>query len=122
MFYAKHGETIIAMSIILFGNGQMHYHLSASRREFQNLAPTNLLLYEAACFGCSIGLKTFHLGGGLGSRQDHLYHFKKQFNRQEDCQFSIGRLIVDEQIYRRLWNLNFDGKETGFFPAYRAKE
>lgn len=122
MFYAKLNEEIIAMSIILFGGGQMHYHLSASRKEFQNLAPTNLLLYEAACFGCAMGLKTFHLGGGLGSRQDHLYHFKKQFNRQEDCQFSIGRLIVDEQIYNRLWTLNFGGKETGFFPAYRAKE
>lgn len=122
VFYARLGEEIIAMSIILFGNGQMHYHLSASRQEFQNLAPTNLLLYEAACFGHSIGCKTFHLGGGLGSRQDHLYHFKKQFNRQKDCQFSIGRLIVDEQIYHRLWELNYGGKETGFFPAYRAKE
>ncbi len=120
IFYAKLEDEIIAMSIILYGNGRLHYHLSASRKEYQNLAPTNLLLYEAACFGYSIGAKTFHLGGGLGSRQDHLYSFKKQFNRQEDCQFSIGKLIVDEQVYKRLWKLNTDEKETGFFPAYRA--
>lgn len=120
VFYAKLGDEIIAMSIIMYGNGQLHYHLSASRREYQNLAPTNLLLYEAACFGCNIGAKTFHLGGGLGSRQDHLYSFKKQFNRQQDCQFSVGKLIVNEQVYKRLWELNRSGEETGFFPAYRA--
>ncbi len=120
VFHAEHEGETIAAAIILFGNGQLHYHLSASRAEYQSLAPTNLLLFEAACFGCSIGAKTFHLGGGLGSRQDHLYSFKKQFNRQEDCQFSVGKLIVNEQIYNRLWELNNHNKETGFFPAYRA--
>lgn len=122
MFYAKLEDEVIAMSIILFGGTQLHYHLSASKKEFQGYAPTNLILYEAACFGCSIGAKTFHLGGGLGSRQDHLYSFKKQFNRQEDCQFSIGRLIADKEVYNRLWTLNNNKKETGFFPAYRDIE
>ncbi len=119
VFYAKLGQEIIAMSVIMFGGGQLHYHLSASKKEFQSYAPTNLLLYEAACFGCSIGAKTFHLGGGLGSRQDHLYSFKKQFNRQQDCQFSVGRLIVNETVYQRLRELNNAKKETGYFPAYR---
>ncbi|MGN1159573.1 MAG: lipid II:glycine glycyltransferase FemX [Lachnospiraceae bacterium] len=119
VFYAKLHDEIIAMSIVMFGNGAMHYHLSASKREYQSYAPTNLILYEAACFGCNIGMKTFHLGGGLGSRMDHLYSFKKQFNRQEDCRFSIGRMIVNEPVYNRLWELNNGRKETGFFPAYR---
>ena len=119
VFSAKLGEKTIAMSIILYGNGQLHYHLSASRKEYQSYAPTNLLLYEAACFGSSIGMKTFHLGGGLGSREDSLYHFKKQFCRYEDTQFSIGRAVFDREAYERLRRLNNDAKETGFFPAYR---
>lgn len=119
VFSAKLGTETIAMSIILYGNGQLHYHLSASKIEYQSYAPTNLLLYEAACFGNSIGMKTFHLGGGLGSREDSLYHFKKQFNRREDTQFSIGRAIFDKTAYERLRELNNDTKETGFFPAYR---
>lgn len=122
VFYAKIDAEVIAMSIILFGNGAMHYHLSASKREYQSFAPTNLILYEAACFGSHIGMKTFHLGGGLGSRMDHLYSFKKQFNRQEDCRFCIGRLTVNEAVYQRLRELNNGAKETGFFPAYRDGE
>lgn len=122
VFYAKLNDEMIAMSIILFENGRLHYHLSASKREFQGYAPTNLILYEAACFGCGIGAKTFHLGGGLGSRKDHLYHFKKQFNRQEDRAFCIGRLVLDGQAYERLRELNNHKKETGYFPAYRDAE
>lgn len=119
VFYARLKEETIAMSIILFGSGQMHYHLSASKKEYQSFAPTNLLLYEAARFGSALGMKTFHLGGGLGSREDALYHFKKQFNRQEDRQFSIGRAVFDRAVYDRLRELDNGGKETGFFPAYR---
>lgn len=122
VFSAKLGTETIAMSIILYGNGQLHYHLSASRKEYQSYAPTNLLLYEAACFGNSIGMKTFHLGGGLGSREDSLYHFKKQFNRYEDTQFSIGRAVFDKEAYERLRELNNHRKETGYFPAYRDTE
>jgi len=51
IFYAVFEDRIISMSIILFANKQMHYHLSATDREYRNLAPTNLLLYEAACWG-----------------------------------------------------------------------
>lgn len=119
IFYAvREGETI-AMSIIFYGNGQLHYHLSASKREAQCYAPTNLLLYEAALFGYRIGMKTFHLGGGLGSHEDALYHFKKQFNRGEDTSFAIGSAIYNEEIYARLRELNNHSKETGFVPAYR---
>ena len=66
MFYAVYEGQIIAMSIILFANRQMHYHLSGSMIEYRNLAPSNLLLYEAALWGCKQGYRTFHLGGGVG--------------------------------------------------------
>lgn len=119
IFYAKLGEEIIGMSIIMYDGNALHYHLSASKREYLSYAPTNLLLYEAACWGNRIGAKTFHLGGGLGSRQDALYHFKKQFNRQEDCVFQVGRGIFNKEIYEQLCTVNKVDRETGFFPAYR---
>jgi len=40
IFYAVFEDRIISMSIILFANKQMHYHLSATDREYRNLAPT----------------------------------------------------------------------------------
>ena len=115
---------LIAMSIILFANKQMHYHLSGSMIEYRNMAPTNLLLYKAALWGCEQGYKTFHLGGGVGSGEDSLYKFKAAFNRKSDYQFSIGKEVFDQGKYDRLVAIRvandceFD-KESHYFPLYR---
>ena len=125
MFYAVLNNEIIAMSIMLFANSQMHYHLSGSLLEYRNLAPSNLLLYKAALWGCEQGFKTFHLGGGVGSGEDNLYKFKAAFNRNSNYQFSIGKEIFNEAEYNELVSLrasqdaSFD-KESNFFPLYRA--
>ncbi|WP_265447571.1 lipid II:glycine glycyltransferase FemX [Acetivibrio straminisolvens] len=124
MFYAVFESKIISMSIILFSNQQMHYHLSASDRNYKNLAATNLLLYEAACWGCENGYKTLHLGGGLGSREDSLYQFKKGFNKNSNTCFSIGKKIFDNEKYNELIEIrkqdqSFDENKL-FFPVYRG--
>ena len=125
MFYAVYEGQIIAMSIMLFGNKQMHYHLSGSALEYRNLAPSNLLLYKAALWGCEHGYKTFHLGGGVGSGEDNLYKFKAAFNKMSDYQFSIGKQVFDQEKYDELVAIraaedsNFK-KESKFFPLYRA--
>jgi len=125
VFYAVYETIPIAMSIILFANYQMHYHLSTSNREYQHLAPTNLLLYEAACWGSENGYKTFHLGGGLGSSEDSLYKFKSSFNRNSDNTFEIGKKIFNNEKYEALVNiLSANGAieiDTKFFPQYRAE-
>ena len=125
MFYAVLNGEIIAMSIMLYGKNQMHYHLSGSRIEYRNLAPSNLLLYKAAVWGCEQGFKTFHLGGGVGSEEDNLYKFKAAFNRNSNYQFSIGEQIFNQDVYNELVRMR---KETDrsfddashFFPLYRA--
>lgn len=125
MFYAVLNGEIIAMSIMLFANKQMHYHLSGSMTEFRNLAPSNLLLYKAALWGCEQGYKTFHLGGGVGSGEDNLYKFKAAFNKNSDYQFSIGKQIFNQERYEELVKIrkesdsNFD-ETSHFFPLYRA--
>ena len=125
MFYAVLDGQIIAMSIMLFANKQMHYHLSGSMMEYRHLAPSNLLLYKAALWGCEQGYKTFHLGGGVGSGEDNLYKFKAAFNRKSDYQFSIGKEVFDQQKYDELVaerasrDNGFD-RESRFFPLYRA--
>lgn len=125
MFYAVLNEQIIAMSIMLFANKQMHYHLSGSLLEFRNLAPSNLLLYKAALWGCEHGFKTFHLGGGVGSGEDNLYKFKAAFNKNSDYQFSIGKQVFDQEKYdelvgiRRTSDPTFDDS-SHYFPLYRA--
>lgn len=125
MFYAIMNGEIISIAIMLFTNQQMHYHLSGSLTEYRNLAPSNLMLYKAALWGCEHGYKTFHLGGGVGSGEDNLYKFKAAFNRNSDYQFSIGKEIFDQEKYDELIalrakeDMNFD-PESSFFPLYRS--
>ena len=124
MFYAVLNDEPIAMSIILYANRQMHYHLSGSLLEYRILAPSNLLLYQAALWGYEHGFKTFHLGGGVGSGEDNLYKFKAAFNRKSNLQFSIGKEIFDQEKYDHLVAIRaandyeFD-KDSHFFPLYR---
>lgn len=123
IFYALYNQKVISMSMILFGNESMHYHLSASDRVYQNLAATNLLLYEAACWGCENGYKSFHLGGGLASKEDSLFKFKKAFNKNSETYFSIGKKIFDQEKYDELIEIRLQENEfdidTTFFPKYR---
>lgn len=125
LFYATLDGKIIMMAIMLFCNGQMHYHLSGTLVEYKSLAPNNLLLYEAALWGCEHGIRSLHLGGGVGSENDSLFEFKKGFNRQSDCQFSIGKEIFDQEMYDKMVeerlarDPEFD-KDCRFFPAYRG--
>ena len=125
LFYATYNGVIIAMSIILFANEQMHYHLSGSLGEYRYLAPSNLLLYKAALWGCDKGFKTFHMGGGIGSGEDNLYKFKAAFNKNTDCQFSIGKEIYNQELYDKLVMIRASktpefNNDSNYFPLYRA--
>lgn len=120
MFYAVLNEKVIAMSIIMHCNKQLHYHLSASDREYLKYAPTNLLLYEAACWGCENGYESLHLGGGLGAKHDGLYKFKKSFTKEEDTNFYIGKKIFNYVTYTELCKIHKNESERNeYFPKYR---
>ena len=84
----RHGHCLVHHAV---GEWADELPPSGSRREYQSLAPTNLLLYEAALWGCETGCKTLHLGGGVGSGEDSLFAFKKSFYRGEPCRYHIGK-------------------------------
>ena len=124
-FYAEYEGRIISISIIMYANGHMHYHLSGSLMEYRHLAPSNLLLNEAALWGSSMGFRTFHLGGGVGAGEDNLYKFKKAFNRNSNNKFAIGKEIINKDIYDRLVEQRVRkdkdfNPDSSFFPLYRA--
>ena len=125
IFYALYEGKKIAMSMMLYSNGRMHYHLSGSVLEYRYLAPSNLLLYEAAKWGCSKGLRSLHLGGGVGAGEDNLFRFKREFNRNSDVSFGIGKQICNQRLYDQLVDFCVNKKpgfDTGntFFPLYRT--
>lgn len=120
VFWAEKDGRAIAASILLMANGRMNYHLSGSLRAFNPLAPSNLLLYEAAVWGCENGYKTLYLGGGVGSGEDSLFKFKRSFYRNELHRFHIGRKVFSEENYERLLKMRTEIKNPNFFPKYRG--
>ena len=120
IFQAEKDGKVIAASILLHCNGRMNYHLSGSLREYRPLAPTNLLLYEAARWGCENGCRTLYLGGGVGSGEDSLFRFKRAFSRGELNHFFIGKKICDPEKYDMLTALRSGIRNEGYFPKYRG--
>lgn len=120
VFYAVYEKKVIAASIMLAANGFMNYHLSGSLREYSKLAPTNLLLYEAALWGNANGYNTLYLGGGVGSEEDSLFKFKKAFYRKDDLNsFYIGKKTFIEEKYNQLVSMR-PPIVSGYFPKYRV--
>ena len=111
---------MIAASIMLFANGRMNYHLSGSVREYSTFAPTNLLLYTAALWGCENGYKTLYLGGGVGSGEDSLFKFKRSFFKGDLHHFYIGKRIFIRERYDELLAKRTNIENKGYFPEYRG--
>lgn len=120
IFYAELDGIVIAISIMIFANGKLSYHLSGSLKEYQGLAPSNLMLWKASEWGNEKSLKSFHLGGGVGSSEDSLLRFKKAFYRGELCRYYIGKKVFDSGLYQKLVNLRVLDQKTSFFPVYRG--
>jgi serine/alanine adding enzyme len=110
---------IVASAICLRGDRWLHYHLGATADSARDLGASNLLLYEAARWGQGQGLEEFHLGGGAGAKEDSLFAFKQRFSPNGRREFWVGKLVHDEEAYRRLSG-GADIDVAGFFPAYRA--
>ena len=119
VFWAEKDGEVIAASIMLAANGRMNYHLSGSLREYSSLAPTNLLLYKAALWGCANGCKALYLGGGVGSGEDSLFKFKRAFYKGELNHFYIGKKVFNQEKYDELLQMR-EPIESGYFPKYRA--
>ncbi len=120
VFWAEKDGKVIAASIMLATNKLMNYHLSGSLREFSSLAPTNLLLYEAALWGCANGYKTLYLGGGVGSGEDSLFKFKRAFYKGDLYSFYIGKKVYNQKKYGELLAMRSEINNHGYFPKYRG--
>lgn len=121
LFTAYLGDMAIASSIMLYAGKYMNYHLSGQLFDYRRYAGTNMILYEAAKWGCEHGYDWLHLGGGLGAQEGPLYDFKKSFYKKgDDKLFHVGRKILNPLLYDELVNMRGELPENNFFPRYRA--
>lgn len=105
VFYANCQNSIIGSALVLYNSKYMHYHLAGAKKEYMNLAPGNLLVYELACWGHKKGIGELHLGGGIEEAADSLYSFKKSFNKNGETDFYIGANIFLPDRFYQLVNL-----------------
>jgi serine/alanine adding enzyme len=117
-FDAEIDGEVVASALCLATPPWLHYHLSGTTDAGRTTGSSTLVLLEAARWAQANGYERFHLGGGLGGKEDSLHHFKARFDPEGLVPAAVGKAIHDEDAYRRLSG----GSEVvfeGFFPAYR---
>lgn len=107
-------------------NGISQYHLGGTSDAYLADAPIKLVFDEARRWAKAQGCAVFHLGGGVGSRQDALFNFKAGFSDHRR-EFRTWRWIVDPERSEALdrarsqWARasGLSVQEGEFFPPYR---
>ena len=59
-------------------------------------------------------------GGRSNSSKDNLYLFKRQFGKNTEFDFYIGKKVWNNKIYNKICKIMGVCEDEDFFPAYRA--
>jgi dTDP-4-amino-4,6-dideoxygalactose transaminase len=127
LFVATVGGKAAAAGMFTICDGVVQYHLGGTRNEFLKLSPMTLIFDTVRLWANKIGAHAFHLGGGVGAKQDSLFHYKAGFsNRRHD--FATWRWVVAPETYRELCEQQaranqLQGLEPAsaeYFPTYRC--
>lgn len=120
---AIYEEKTIAMGFYFVYNSYIHTHLSGTLSEYLQLSPAYVLRYALTEWGKENGYHLIHHGGGTtDDPEDSLYKFKKQFGKNTEFEFHIGKRKWNQEIYDLLCKENAVDKNTAFFPAYRSED
>jgi GNAT superfamily N-acetyltransferase len=110
----------IAGSVFLETGGVVQAHIVATKPSYRREEPTRFLVSECVEWGRQRGCTDLHLGGGVGGREDSIFHFKKGFSRRRH-EFFTFRAVLDPTAYAELTSAGQEPSPdvTGYFPAYR---
>jgi hypothetical protein len=119
-FDARIEGELVASALCLAASPWLHYHFGATSELGRSSGAGNLVLVEAARWAQARGFDLFHLGGGVGGREDPLFRFKERFYEYGRRDAYIGKVVHDESGYAALTGRG-EGDLSGFFPAYRGQ-
>lgn len=118
---AIYQKDTIAMGFYFKYEKYIHIHLSGTLTEFIKLSPAYILRFGIVEWGKENGYEYIHHGGGRSNDPtDSLYKFKKQFGKNTDFYFYIGKKIWNNDVYEKLCDKLNVNSDTEFFPAYRS--
>lgn len=108
---------VISSSIILFGEDIVHYHFTGNNPLYKKLNANTIVLYKTALLAQKMKKRLFDLGGGIIN--GNTAEFKKLLVKEDGIYpYYVGKRVLDEEIYRRMIEINGANK-SDFFPAYR---
>lgn len=117
LFVALAPDQRVASGAILTGSGRTAcFFLGGSAARDLPMAPSKLVYDEMIRWSAANGYRQLLLGGGLGAREDSLFHFKKGFSRATAPFFTL-RMVTARDRYDELAS----HCESLFFPPYRAE-
>jgi lipid II:glycine glycyltransferase (peptidoglycan interpeptide bridge formation enzyme) len=118
-------QEVAAAGLFTTVNGITQYHLSGTADKYLKESPSKMLCEAIYAFSKQVGNEFFHLGGGLGGRNDSLFRFKAGFSNLR-LDFFTYRMILDKrknallmELWRQKCAVAEDKFNTDFFPSYR---
>ncbi len=117
---ASESGEIMAGALFIYTGNIVQYHLAGTAEEYLARTPMKLILDEVRISSTKENYKYFHLGGGVGSKEDSLFKFKSGFSDRYD-QFKLWKYIVQPDIYEKLVEKRKNEIEDfNYFPLYRG--
>ena len=114
------GSELICGAIILLSNEVIRNHLSATAADYLKESPSKLMTDEISMIGRRTGKKVFHLGGGVGGKEDNLFKFKRHFSDLL-INDTLWCYIANKEVYNALVEMRVSDEDVNseFFPLYR---
>lgn len=121
LFLARLEGEVICAGLFSSCRGIVQYHLGGTTTAHLALAPMKLVFDQVRHWAAEQGATHLHLGGGVGSREDELFRFKRGFSERTHA-FQVWQWVLDPARYAELCARTFGDDEatgSGFFPRYR---
>jgi lipid II:glycine glycyltransferase (peptidoglycan interpeptide bridge formation enzyme) len=89
---AIYQNKVISAGFYFVYGDMIHAHLSGTLTEYINLSPAYVVKYATVLWAKDHNIRLIHYGGGTSnSEQDSLYRFKKQFGKNTEFEFYVGK-------------------------------
>jgi predicted N-acyltransferase len=120
---AEYRGEIVAGTLYLHDDVDVYSYLGGADYAFQNVRPTNAVVYETIRWAQRRGKKRLILGGGYRPH-DGIFRFKSSFSPMT-AKFYVYRYVHLPDTYTalcRTWADHYcrEINPDGYFPAYRA--
>ena len=121
LFVAIQDGTVAAATLATVCDGIVQDYLGGTRTEFLKFSPDRLVVDTERAWATRTGARVFHLGGGVGAREDSVFRYKAGFSDRRHT-FRTWRWVVRPDVYAELARAASvaDEDESRFFPVYRA--